>query len=866
MTASAAGLVDLYSISDGTNKDITGTEDPSHTGTVTNTYTDTNSGVLKDNYAKIIGIVLDEDYVNAEVGKEKTLTATVVLDSDVNDENLRKGLENLIKWQVLNADGKIDANTNKVLSISSKTGDRTKVTLNPRKGTKKGEEMIVRATIDGNYYAVLNEETGKYEVKELVDNKAEGYKAEAKVYIKQYTDSLSWKEGIPQAYVKHTLDLNEYLQRNPETANDEITWSSSDTKVATVTAAGVVTFKKVQKENEIVTITAVSEKGATAEKKFNVGAGTPASKVEIYKKGENEIAKKIDLDLADEDSADVTVTMYAKVEAVLTADGKSYATSENDVKKNGDKFVTKKMDVPSDVPYLAPTDNSKTKAELTSKHVTDDIAWTSNKTTIATVEGGNEGATITAVGKALGTANITAKASNGKSAKVSVAVKATLTDLTIDRKNIPSVLYSGQTLQMKEIRTPEANKDGIKWSVAKVWDEAKGKYINNPNATINGKGVLTIKPKLDMSYTTVIVLLETKATKTVDGTKVPAFSDTVDITIDQSSLEGFMVYQDSVAPANLLAAFETNKQTVKNQVSKISVPKGRTYVATATPTDGYSAGAETLVWKSSSDKIATVVPNGDGTAKITAVAKGNATITVSGIRTEKKPDGTLKAAKAIKATFKVAVSQPTTSLTMNKTSVVLKDTGKKQTVSFSVKQNKNAKETINWSLDGAKDGVSIDISKGKVTLDAGKYEAGNKFTVVAKSQSGVTAKATIQIITASAGVKVVDEEGYDFSYTAAKNGKQVNNATTLGLGQSVELFPEVNVGTAKAPKWISAGTIKDGKAAANVTYSANKKGIVQIIGNTVYRVGNGSVTITVKTADGKSYKLKIDDADKAIVE
>lgn len=50
-----------------------------------------------------------------------------------------------------------------------------------------------------------------------------------------------------------------------------------------------------------------------------------------------------------------------------------------------------------------------------------------------------------------------------------------------------------------------------------------------------------------------------------------------------------------------------------------------------------------------------------------------------------------------------------------------------------------------------------------------------------------------------------------------------------------------------------------------MTYSVNKKGIVQIVGNTVYRVGNGTVKVTVKTADGKKYTLTIDDESKRYV-
>lgn len=101
-------------------------------------------------------------------------------------------------------------------------------------------------------------------------------------------------------------------------------------------------------------------------------------------------------------------------------------------------------------------------------------------------------------------------------------------------------------------------------------------------------------------------------------------------------------------------------------------------------------------------------------------------------------------------------------------------------------------------------------------------------------------------------------------------GKEVKNATVLETGDSFTLCPAVNVGKSKPvgdQTWVMPNeTTANGKVAADVTYSVNKKGIVRIVGNTVYRVADGSVTITVKTTDGKSYKLKIDDASKAYVE
>lgn len=917
LTASAAPLNSVYSIGDHWGP--TDPDDKSHTGTITNTETTTETGALKDNEAKIIGIVLDKSHVNVEVGgARETLTATIVTDlgegealvnKDGEDatEEMMSVLKSKLKWQVLNPDGSIDGTTNRKLSIDTVTkGDGSQIVLNPRQGTKAGEDMIVKVSLDGTYCFEKDEESGEWKLAELVTNKTEGYSAEATVSIKEYSEALRFEDVRTEQFVKHTYNLGACLVRTPETANDTITWTTSDSRTATVNADGIVTFKKAtpvddEGNDKPVTITAVSEKGKTADVDFTVSAGTPASKVEIWPEADGDDVKaykngtKLTLDLgADTESLAVRVKMYAKVKGVIKskANAKMAASSEEDFKtKSNGKYDTGTLDVMDGSTYY--TVNSDGEPVSDTLDVTDNITWSTSKATIATVTGDNVDATIKAAGKALGTAKITAKASSGKSANVNAVVKASLNNLWIE--GAPDSLYSGQSVQLTAGRDPELNKDAVKWSIKKVEYEKNGqtKTKTNPNASINSKGVLTIKPKLDPTYSTVTVLLETKATKkNEDNQKVPVFTaEEVTIDIAQSSMDGFTIYDDVVPEANAVATFKTeykpdgrvksSKQTFKG-TTNISVPKGRTYTAVVQEAldQDYAGGAETLVWKSKSDKIAKVEANGDGTARITAVAAGSTEITVSGVRAVNNAEGNIQSAKTISAKFKVVVKQPTTSITIKTPSVVVKEAASKDAkVTFKTTQNKGAKETITWSVQkngvsatSAEATVNLNGSSGKVVLKKGNYQAGDVFTVKAKSQSGVTATATIQVITASAGVRVVDENGALFEYDQKKSngqkGKHVKNATTLGLGDHVTLYPEVNVGRSKPEaqqNWIGAGTMDDNKQAAAVTYSVNKKGIVQIVGNTVYRVGNGTVKVTVKTADGKKYTLTIDDASKLYV-
>ena len=622
MTASAAGLVDLYSVSDGSGPADDYDEKTNPTGTVTNTDTNTNTGILKDNEEAIIDLVLDKDYVNAEASVQDTLTASFItadgtLKGTDKARDVYEQLVGKIKWEVLYSDGSASKNgvpANQVLSISADAADRAIVTLNPRQGTKKNEEMIVRATVEGRY--CLNEDRS---LKELTTNSTEGYKAEAKVYIKEYSTDLKF-EKLPTAYAKHTVNLNNYLVRTPATANDDISWVSSS-KDAPVTAAGVVTFKKAVTSD--ITITAVSERGITAEWKLSaVEAGTPASKVEILETADAATALKAtttDLNTKLDGWKDITkvvyVKMYAKVKA-YTTDGKTpEATSaavDADATPTGN---LKLIEMPNGTKYVG--EDKKVHV----LKVTDEIDWSSNKAAIADVAGGKTSATLTA--KSVGKATITAKASNGKKASLAVTVKATLDTLTIT--NEETKLYTGQSLQMTYTRTPSQSKDAVAWSIEKVNGKA------NPNATINNKGVLTIKPKLDAECKTVTVLLQSK--KAVDragGAKAVVVAEKKTFNIEQSNITDIKVTKGSklIADAEVVSGkVKANKRLANKNDNKttLNVPTTGTYNV-----EVKGGNANTLAWKTSNANVAEITSTGDQ-VRIKANKSGSATITVSSL-------------------------------------------------------------------------------------------------------------------------------------------------------------------------------------------------------------------------------------------
>ena len=815
LTASAAGLRDVYSVSDGTNTwGSDGNESESNTGTVTTT--DTNTSVLGENDAKIIGIVLDKTKIDAEKGTKETLKATVVLDGEVDDK-VRKALNNKIKWEVQEADGTILSSTNSVLSITVKAADRTEATLNPRQGTVIGEDMKVVAKIDGRQKITFtDEETGQQVTKEF-EGLAKPYTASADVFIKEYATKLTF-DDVPEQYEARTVNMADYLNKEPETANDAISWSivPGVKGGATINAnTGVVTVKKYDKRNaanNYAVVTAVSEKGKRGIARFEIKPAVKADKIGIYLDSDETmdpakpLKKYEELDFGKDNSdVDVKAVMFKK-------DGRSYVTSEA---------------------------------------ITDKITWTSNKPAIVKVPGGEtdseESVTLTAL--AAGKATITAKTSSGKKATLNVTVKATLTGLEI--VDISQTVYSGQSIQMAVNRTPAQNKDTLKWSIEKV--TSGNRQINNPNASINSKGVLTIKNKVDESYE--VIVRVTSKTKGVAGTdnvdsKGYIYDLSAPITVKQSSVKTITVTEagskETLARVN--AGDRKDKKT--NGVSALSVPKAKVYEAVTDPADQNV----TLKWTASgNNKIVKLTDNGDGTARIEAVGKGKATITVSGITT-KENKGKVTAS-VIKATFKVDVKQPVKTVTLNKSLVVLNEKTKKvrgeavlqdQKVTFKATlgpKNVDKKEVITWSVNDTTK-ASID-SKGKLTIKEAKV--GDEVVVTARVQSGAYAKATVKVLNKTDKVVIQDSTGKEFD---KKKGIEIG----IGLSEEdeVQMFPKIML--KGDPNAYTPGEHNT----EEITYSVNKKGIVTVDADgTIHAVKAGSVTITAKTTTNKKATLKV---------
>lgn len=971
LTASAAPLNSVFSISDGAGNESGNPDTPTQTVTNTDTETSSSSSVLETNEGKILGITLDQSYVtvvadkNIPKEKRQKITATVVLDNfddPVAEEAVRKALNKKIKWEVFHYDGSKGPKgayvPSEILAIEADAADRSVVILNPQHANnmKAGEEMIVRASIDGRYYYQFNrEDDGKGEIVKDEDGKIIGikqelggeehvYQADAKVFVKEYSKELwfDWnlngknddtESAAPVAYFKHTLDLSKYLARDPKTANDTITWTSSNSQSAGVTAAGIVTFKKKGTSGSII---AVNEKGKKAEWAYTIKEGVAASKIEIYEVGADgtetaltSLTPKniVGLDVGKQDllSKNFAAKMYAKVEAAVAAEkvgGKDVpATSMETARKTGtgtnEKYVTKKFDIEDGATYFAPTDNTKKTLKSDTVDVTDVLTWTSNKPAFAVVTNeqskqGAKKASATVEARGLGKAAITVKASNGQNTKFTADVKATMGGLEI--MGVKSPAYSGQSMQLTAKKlafsvtdTEIQNKDAVKWYIAKggsgtdKYDEIKGTDANNKallkNVKINNKGVLTISNKLDTAHLEdIYVGLKTVKNKSKLGAtgEEPWYAEPVKVSLKQSSIDEIRVTDNDVTVACVKAdrksngnvSFIKNKATIglsdSTKIKKsttISIPKGKTYnvIAKASDESDYEA-ASTLSWKTSNAKVVDLAPAADGkTVKITAKAKGNATITVSGICVDKTNK---KNAKVINTNFKITVEQPATSLTLKKTQIVMKPKNKASVSVAAVLNPKGFRKTnVSWDyrkIAGAnandawqpvyKNNTTNRVTAANASVKLGDVVAGDVFEIKASIPSGYAAKCRVEVVkdtkklalvsdyTTTDGAITVDNTQW---VTGAKNN---SGKKTIDLGETVTMKPLIDLGTAQKPEYHVPGT----DATENtITYTVNKKNIVNIVENedgtvTVYPVGYGKVTITAKTALNKSNKVTIE--------
>lgn len=282
------------------------------------------------------------------------------------------------------------------------------------------------------------------------------------------------------------------------------------------------------------------------------------------------------------------------------------------------------------------------------------VTFKSSNTKVATVswdDGSNE-ATVTAVGK--GTCNITATAQDGskKSASIKITVLQLAEEITVTGQ--ANIAYGNKATFKAAVTPSTANNKKVTWSLAEgspsgvFINEKTGQVTANSGAT--GTEVTVVATAVDGSGVkgeTTFVLTNTKVT----GVTIKADESAVSTDTAKDKYESIYTplpantYTDKLTSLRVYSADVLGNDEVENQVLLKSEINNSTTVGT-------SVGVK---WTSSNVKVVAVTKeNEDGSALITGLKKGTATITCAA------QDGSGK-----KATVKVTVINPASALYLN---------------------------------------------------------------------------------------------------------------------------------------------------------------------------------------------------------
>ena len=471
--------------------------------------------------------------------------------------------------------------------------------------------------------------------------------------------------------------------------NKAVTWSSSNTSVATVSSSGKVTA--VADGSATITVK-TKDGGYTATCKVTVKSNVKVTGVTLdkttlkIKKGgakiltptitpSNATNKEVTWSSSNKDVAGVNssgkVSAYAPGTATITCktkDGGYTATCKVTV-----YIAVTGVTVSPTTATLGVGDTKTIKATVKpSDATTKTVTWKSSKTSVATVSSSGK---VTAV--AAGTATITATTKDGAftaTCKVTVNSSVKVTGVTLDKTSV-NLKIGAATQLTPTVKPSNATNKAVSWSSS-----------NKEVAYVSSSGKVS-------GYATGTATI---TCKTKDG----GYTATCKVTV-KTPVEGISLNKSSVT---LLKG------------------KTTTLVATVKPD---KASDKTVTWTSSNTTVATVSSAG----KVTAKAKGTATITA------KTKDG------GFKATCKVTVKTGVTGVKLDSTSLKIKKGGAK-TLTATVSPSDAENKTVYF--------YSSDTSVAGVGYTSGKISAKGvgTATITAKTADGgytATCKVTVYI-------------------------------------------------------------------------------------------------------------------------
>ncbi len=447
------------------------------------------------------------------------------------------------------------------------------------------------------------------------------------------------------------------------------------------------------------------------------------------------------------------------------------------------------------------------------------ITWSSSDSSVATVSRG----TVKAVN--VGTATITARTVNNKTATCKVKVINPATDIILNRTSL--TIEQGENFALIATVIPEDAVDTtVTWrssntSIVTV-TEGYVTGINPGTAVITAKTtdgltafctVIVTGPVTKVNLSQTSLSLNKGEAAMLTATVIPTNAKDKTITWFSSNPSVASVDNGYVTAVNTgtasITAMSSNGitasclVTVTNSVTGISLNrtslslnKGKTatLIATITPAD---ADQQTISWFSSNSNVATVA---DGI--VTANGSGSATITA-------------QTANGLTATCKVTVTNPVVKVTLNKTVLSLAK-GNSATLTATITPADADQRTVNWTSSNT---TVATVSGGKVTA----RNAGTA-TITAKTANGKYAACKVTV--------TVPVTNVSFNITSA----------TLGKGETLTLKATVTPSDAgnKTVTWTSSNTT-----------------VATVSGGKITAKNTGTATITAKSSNGKTASCKI---------
>ncbi len=588
---------------------------------------------------------------------------------------------------------------------------------------------------------------------------------EVKVLIK--VDSVKLNKTAVSIYTTKTLQLKATVSPS-DAYNKKVTWSSSNTKVATVSSTGkvtavgsgtaVITCKTASMKRTASCTVTVLKKTEVESMKLNkssaiiyVGNSTTLTSQVLPS---NATFKDVKWSTSDKKVAKVDsngkVTAVSKGKVTITCTSvdnpmiKKSCTVKVYVKVTGVKLNKSSAKVYAGQTYqlkatVSPSDASNKK-----------VSWTSSDTKIATV---NSKGLVTA--KKPGVAYITCKTDNkGFTAKCKITVQKLIKTKSVKLNKTKLSLYDGKYYQLKATVSPsDASVKTVTYkssntSVATVSSKGKIYAVKPGTATITcttkdtgktAKCVVTVKAvvptkvklnktSVSVSYKKTYQLKATVSPSDATNKKVKWKSSDASVVYVNSKgvVEGLKPGKSAVITCTTVSGKVVAKCTVKVNPIKVKSVKlnktaatlsiGQTTAIKATVSPS-NATNKAVVWRSSNTKVATV--NSKGTVK--AVGNGSAVITC----TTKDGSFTAKCTVQVKSVKVLGVVLNETKLTMNKgASYMLKATVVPENASNKAVTWKSSDTSVaTVTSNGIIKAVGKGVSEVKVYTKDGNYIA-----------------------------------------------------------------------------------------------------------------------------------------------